>query len=51
MEPLQSQAPADNVLTLTLPVGAIFARIQSQMDAADSSYCQETALTGIRPVM
>ena len=38
-------------LTLTLPVGAIFARIQSQIDAADNSYCQETSLTGIRPVM
>ena len=38
-------------LTLTLPVGAIFTRIQSQIDAADNSYCQETSLTGIRPVM
>ena len=39
------------MLTLTLLVGAIFARIQSQIDAADNSYCQETSLTGIRPAM
>ena len=39
------------ILTLKIPAGAIFARIQSQIDAADNSYCQETSLTGIRPVM
>ena len=31
--------------------GAIFGPIQSKIDAADNSYCQETSLTGIRPVM
>ena len=38
-------------LTLTLLIGAIFGPIQSKIDAADNSYCQETSLTGIRPIM
>ena len=37
-------------LTLKLPAGAIYGPIQSQIDAADNSYCQETSLTWIRPV-
>ena len=40
----------EDYLTLTLPAGAIFGPIQSKIDAADNSYCQETSLTGIRPV-
>ena len=36
---------------ITWAVGAIFAQIQSQIDATDNSYCQETSLTGIRLVM
>ena len=34
------------ILTLTLPAEAIFGPIQSKIDAADNSYCQETSLTG-----
>ena len=42
---------AKSLLILTWAVGAIFAQIQSQIDATDNSYCQETSLTGIRLVM
>ena len=30
-----------------LSMGAIFAQIQSQMDAADNSFCLKTSLTGV----
>ena len=47
---LQTTVVYTNMLTLTLPAGAIFGPIQSKIDAADNSYCQETSLTGIRPI-